>query len=290
MAEIDRSVIEAIVREALRELIVEAETPKPFQGDRPAAPCDDGVCKPRARPQGKPFDERELVSVRQATPARLAQGRTGTRYLTPTYIGLRAEHAIALDAVHSEVPPELPEKLGCVTLQSRCQNREEYLLFPDHGRRLSDESRARLEKEGTRGADVQLILGDGLTAWALEENGPRLVPALVGALEAERFKVGRPLFVKFARVGIQDDIGVLLGAKATVIFVGERPGLGTGDSGSLYTAFHPRLNQDNAEKDCLSNIRPLGLPPEEAARECATLLRRTFQAGGGGTHLLRSGL
>ncbi len=303
MAEIDRSLIEAAVREALGEILAEQPIPRPFRGDAPApacdrpfrgdapAPaCDDGVCRPRGKPKGRPFDERELDRVTRATPARLAQGRTGTRYLTSVYIGLRAEHAIALDAVRSEVPPDLPEKLGCLSLQSRCQDREEYLLYPDHGRRLDDESRARLEKEGTRGADVQLILGDGLTAWALEENGPRLVPALIAALEQERFKVGRPLFVKFARVGVQDDIGVLLGAKATAIFVGERPGLGTGDSGSLYTAYAPRLNQDNAEKDCISNIRPLGLPPEEAAKECATLLRRTFQAGGGGTRLVRSGL
>ncbi len=84
---------------------------------------------------------------------------------------------------------------------------------------------------------------------------------------------------------MQDEIGVLLGCKATIILVGERPGLGTGDSLSIYTAFAPRIGQDNAEKDCISNIRPLGVPAAEAAKMTATLLRRTFKAGGGGVHL-----
>jgi ethanolamine ammonia-lyase small subunit len=90
-------------------------------------------------------------------------------------------------------------------------------------------------------------------------------------------------------VGVQDDIGVTLGARATVILVGERPGLGTGDSLSIYTAYGPKLGQDNAEKDCISNIRALGMPPEEGAAECVRLVKRTFAAGGGGVHLTRSG-
>ena len=86
-----------------------------------------------------------------------------------------------------------------------------------------------------------------------------------------------------------DEIGETLGARSTAILVGERPGLGTGDSLSIYTAFGPALGQDNAEKDCISNIRPVGVPPAEAALECAQLMKRTFAAGGGGVHLTRSG-
>jgi ethanolamine ammonia-lyase small subunit len=109
----------------------------------------------------------------------------------------------------------------------------------------------------------------------------------LSALQAERFSVGRSVFVRHARIGVQDEIGVLLGAKSTIILVGERPGLGTGDSLSIYTAFKPRLGQDNAEKNCISNVRDLGFPPAEAAVECARLMRRTFDAGGGGVHLVR---
>jgi ethanolamine ammonia-lyase small subunit len=289
---IDRRSLEKLVREALLEIAAEdnARTAPmgAVQGRLDA--CDDGTCRPRSMPKVKAFDPAEVNAIRSATPARVAQGRTGTRYLTPTYIGIRAEHAIALDAVHSEVPDDLPAKLGCLPLKSRCKERQEFLLQPDLGRRLDDESRAKLEREGTRGADIQIICGDGLASWAITEHGPELLPALTRALEAERFKVARPLFVKYARIGVQDEIGVVLGAKATIILVGERPGLGTGDSLSIYTAHGPRLGQDNAEKDCISNVRPLGIPPAEAAKECAVLMRRTFQAGGGGVHLVRSGL
>jgi ethanolamine ammonia-lyase small subunit len=249
--------------------------------------CDCNTCKPRHRPRVPIFDAKDLEGVRSSTPARLVQGRTGTRYLTEAYVGLRAEHATAIDAVQSEVPESLPAALGCISLQSKCKTREEFLLMPDLGRRLNDESAARLEKEATRGVDVQIICGDGLSAWALEENGPRLVPALKAAITSQGLTVGTPIFVKFARVGVQDDIGARTQAKATVILVGERPGLGTGDSLSIYSAYGPRLGQDNAEKDCISNIRPLGLPPEDAARQCADLLKRSFAAGGGGLKLVR---
>jgi ethanolamine ammonia-lyase small subunit len=137
------------------------------------------------------------------------------------------------------------------------------------------------------GADVVIIVGDGLSAVAVEQQGPKLLPALSSALKSQGFSLGAPVFVRHARIGVQDEIGVILRAKSTIILVGERPGLGTGDSLSIYTAFNPRLGQDNAEKNCISNIRDLGFPPAEAAIECAKLMRRTFDAGGGGVHLVR---
>ncbi len=284
---VDRRLIEAIVREivAATEGAGEATSggEAPLRAERPI------YARARQARPVLPFAEREIERIKAATPARIAQGRTGTRYTTDKYIGLRAEHAIALDAVHSVLPESFEDTLGCVALESRAADHEEFLLQPDHGRRLSDDSRARLQAEGTHGADLQIICGDGLSAWALLANGPELVPALQRELGDAGFSVGRPLLVRRARVGVQDEIGVVLGAKATIILVGERPGLGTGDSLSIYTAFGPKLGQDNAEKDCISNIRPLGIPPAEAARECAELMRRTFAAGGGGVHLTRSG-
>ncbi len=210
---IDRDELREAIRAAMAEL--ERESERPARAAPAAADCADGVCKPRPRPRVPVFDPRDLEAVRSASPARLAQGRTGTRYLTEAYVGLRAEHAIALDAVQSEVSEGLPAQLGCIALKSRCSSREEFLLMPDLGRRLDEASAAKLEKEGTRNVDVQIICGDGLSAWAIEENGPRLLPALKGALESKGLKVGQPLFVRFARVGIQDDIGVRTGARAT---------------------------------------------------------------------------
>ncbi|MBI1944180.1 MAG: ethanolamine ammonia-lyase subunit EutC [Deltaproteobacteria bacterium] len=280
---LDRDALVRLVREVVKETLT---VPAMGPVSAPAEPCEDG-CAPRNAPRQVPIDPHEARRVVDATPARVVQGRTGTRYLTPAYLQLRAEHAIALDAVHSSVPPEWPAKVGLVALRSRCKDLAEHLLHPDHGRRLDDESRAQLERTADRGVDVQLIAGDGLSARALLLQGAELVPALCRELAQVGLRVGKPLFVRHARIGVADEIGALTGARSTLIIVGERPGLGTGDSLSIYTAFKPRLGQDNAEKNCISNIRPLGLPPAAAARECALLLRRTFDAGGGGLHLVR---
>lgn len=284
MSGIDKKLLEELVREVVKETLAVDEIGK---ATPPAErPCVD-VCEPRDVKPQRPQDPYEARRVKDATPARVVQGRTGTRYLTSTYVQLRAEHAIALDAVHSSVPEGWAEKLGLISLKSRCQDHAEFLLYPDHGRRLDDASREKLQREGTRGADVQVIAGDGLSALALLTQGPALLPALDAALRAQGFSTGKPVFVRHARIGVADDVGVLLGARSTVILVGERPGLGTGDSLSIYTAFRPRLNQDNAEKNCISNVRGLGLPPAQAAVECAKLMRRTFDAGGGGLHLVK---
>ncbi len=292
MKELER--IEAFVREAVREALTEAtgKPVRPSARDRAAnagavdTACGP-VCEPRNAPSQPPRDRAALDRLVSVTPARLAQGRAGTRYLTSVYVGLRAEHAIAIDAVHSEVPDDFPAKLGCIPLRTRAKEKQEFLLHPEQGRRLDDESRARVLAEASKGVDIQIIAGDGLAAWALLRQGEVLLPALIREFGAKGFRVGKPLFVRFARIGVQDEIGVLTESKATVILVGERPGLGTGDSLSIYTAYKPRLGQDNAEKNCISNIRPLGLPPERAAVACADLMRRTFDAGGGGLHLVR---
>lgn len=280
---IDRTELERIVREVISDTLRGKKERPP----EPELACDADGCRPRAV---KPLPVRDPQALRElvgATPARVVQGRTGTRYLTRVYVGIRAEHAIALDAVHSEIPDDFPAKLGCIPLRTRAKDKEEYLLFPDHGRRLDDESRARLEKEASRGVDVQLIAGDGLAPWALLRQGAELLPALERELKGVGLKTGKPLFVKYARIGVQDEIGVLTQAKSTVILVGERPGLGTGDSLSIYTAYGPRLGQDNSEKNCISNVRPLGHPAKDAARMCAELMRKTFDHKGGGLNLVR---
>ena len=277
--------LEDLVRRVLREELEKAGQPA-VRAAPPPDVCADG-CSPRVVKAPVPRDQRELEKIVGQTPARIVQGRTGTRYLTKVYVGLRAEHAIALDAVQAEAPDELAKKLGAVSLKTQAADKEDYLLYPDKGRRLDDASRKKLDAEGSKGVDVQLIAADGLAAWAILEQGEELVPALATELRAVGLSVGKPLFVKYARIGVQDEIGALTGAKSTVILVGERPGLGTGDSLSIYTAFRPRLNQDNSEKNCLSNIRPLGVPPRVAAKDCALLMRRTFDAGGGGLNLVR---
>lgn len=270
-----RALVTQVVREVLRadEEGAPAEAPEPTRRG------------PRHRPLPPPRSAAALEQLKATTPARIVTGRTGTRYLTRSYLGLRADHAIALDAVESEIADGWPEQQGWLPLRTRAKDHAEFLLHPEQGRALDDASRQRCEQQADRGVDIQLIAGDGLSANALVRNGPSLMKALATHLGAAGFRVGKPLFVKFARIGVQDEIGVLTQAKATLILVGERPGLGTGDSLSIYTAYGPRPGQDNAEKDCISNVRDLGFAPERAAARCAALMKDTFAAGGGGVKL-----
>ncbi len=277
--------LRALVKSIVTEVVKGTEAPAPpaaAEADAPRPPWSRG---PKHKPLPAPRNAEVLSRLVTTTPARIVTGRTGTRYLTSSYLGLRADHAIALDAVESEVDEAWAKQQGWLPLRTKAKDHAEFLLHPDLGRRLDDASRARCEQEADKGVDVQLIAGDGLSAHALQVNGPQLLAALATAHQAQGFRVGKPLFVKFARIGVQDEIGVLTAAKATVIVVGERPGLGTGDSLSIYTAFGPRLGQDNAEKDCISNVREVGFLPERAAKKCAELMKQCFAVGGGGVKL-----
>jgi ethanolamine ammonia-lyase small subunit len=285
---IDREAILRVVREVVAEVVGEPEapvTPQTVQAVQGVAPRPARL-GPSHRKQPRLYNEGAVDALVSANPARLFQGRTGTRYLTEAYLGLRADHAIALDAVASEIPAEWADQHRYIPLQTRCTNHDEFLLHPDHGRRLNEASVARLAQEGDKNTDIQIIAGDGLSAHALLVNGPALIAALLRDLPAAGFKVGRPVCVKYARIGVQDEIGVITQAKSTLIIVGERPGLGTGDSLSIYTAFAPKLGQDNSEKDCISNVRTLGFPPERASLLCVELMKRTFDVGGGGVKLV----
>jgi ethanolamine ammonia-lyase small subunit len=238
---------------------------------------------PTPSPQPLPKTPREMLQ--STTPARILQGRVGTRYLTDSYLGLRADHAIALDAVHSEIEAAFVSDNQWLHLQSKAQTHQEFLLQPELGRHLNRDSYSQCEKHVPRGLDIQLIAGDGLSASALKTNGPTLMNALSKSLQGAGFTIGSVLFVKFARIGVQDEIGLITQCKATVMVVGERPGLGTGDSLSIYTAYGPKLGQDNAEKDCISNVRGVGFTPERAATKCLKLMKLTFAAQGGGVKL-----
>ncbi len=284
--------LDALVRKVVSEVIAEYDkSPKaaPTQVSE-ADEVKEPARGPRHRPLPAPRNAQLIDRIVASTPAKLVTGRTGTRYLTRSYLGLRADHSIALDAVESELPDGWAEAQKWLPLRSSSKDHQAFLLHPETGRRLDTPSRQRLEIDADKDMDVQLIAGDGLSAVALMESGPLLIDALLLQLREKGLRVGRPLCVKFARIGVQDEIGVVTRSKSTLIIVGERPGLGTGDSLSIYTAYGPKLGQDNSEKDCISNVRKVGFTPTEAAKRCAELMVRSFQAGGGGVKLASTGV
>jgi len=227
----------------------------------------------------------KLEAMLKTTPARVGVWRTGTRYLTQVALKLRADHAVAKDAVYSELQNDFAQKNGWIALTTQAKDREEFLLRPDLGRKLSEESLKIVLDKGTKNPDIQITVSDGLSAWAAERNAKPMVDELVKICEQAGYKVGTVFCVKYARIAVQDVIGEMLGAKISLILLGERPGLGGGDSLSNYIAYAPKIGMVNAGKSMISNIHPNGHKPIEAAKLTFEMIRKMFDQKCSGVEL-----
>ncbi|RIX68419.1 ethanolamine ammonia-lyase light chain EutC, partial [Acidovorax cavernicola] len=99
--------------------------------------------------------------------------------------------------------------------------------------------------------------------------------ALLAELQADAsaWHMAPAVLVEQGRVAIGDDIGERLGARMVMVLIGERPGLSSPDSMGIYLTWAPRRGRNDAERNCISNVRPEGLDYPEAARRTAWLLR-----------------
>jgi ethanolamine ammonia-lyase small subunit len=224
-------------------------------------------------------------SLRKYTPARIAIGRAGGSLPTAEVLDFAWAHAEARDAVKMELDVEklavLIERLDVKTLrlESAADDRDSYVRRPDLGRRLSDQSRELLTSLNPPAAsiDVALIVADGLSAVAAQEQAPKVMENLLPLLAGNRVMCGPICIVKNARVAIEDEIGETLKATAAVILLGERPGLGTADSLGAYLVYHPKVGKMDADRNCVSNIREAGLPPAAAAETIHYLLSEALR-------------
>jgi ethanolamine ammonia-lyase small subunit len=224
-------------------------------------------------------------SLRKYTPARIAIGRAGGSLPTEEVLGFAWAHAEARDAVKAELDVEklamAIETLGvkCLRLESAAGDRETYIRRPDLGRKLSDESRRLLSQVNppTTSCDVALIVADGLSAVAAQEQAVKVLAKLLPMLAASRISVGPMCIVKNGRVAIEDEIGETLKARAAMILLGERPGLGTADSLGAYLVYQPKMGRIDADRNCVSNIREAGLDPPTAAETIYYLLSEALR-------------
>lgn len=206
-----------------------------------------------------------------STPARLAVGRAGVRLRTGTLLQFLEDHAAARDAVASEVDPELVTSMGLLPLASAARDRGEFLLRPDLGRRLAPESAERLKAQARSGAQVQIVVADGLSGTAVRVTCPRVLPVLLSELEAAGVQVGTPVFVANGRMVVGDEVGRLVSAEVVCTLLGERPGLVTAESlGGYVTYLHAHRINDSM-RSMVSNMHEAGLDPQQGARQLAAL-------------------
>jgi ethanolamine ammonia-lyase small subunit len=218
-----------------------------------------------------------LRKIRERTPARILQGRAGAAYRTSTQLELREAHAAARDAVRAEL--DLPSVFGTAFLQqwelfevsSEARTKEEFLLQPDLGRRLNAESKRLLAGRVSRGNDLQVAIGDGLSVTAVAAQVPALLPLLMEGARKRSWTAGQLFVVRHCRVGILNEIGELLAPKVAVLLIGERPGLATAESLSAYMAYQPKKTHTDADRNLISNIHARGLKPEAAAERILSL-------------------
>lgn len=237
-----------------------------------------------------PHDKEGYLKMKSFTPARLGMWRAGCRYKTASVLRFRADHAAAQDAVFSDVDEELPKKMGFLETQTTCQSKDEYLTRPDHGRQFSDEMIKKIKDNVTANPKIQLVVGDGLSSAAIEANVPDIIPAIQQGLRTYNlsFETKDVIFVKYARVGIEDQIGEITGADVVCMLVGERPGLVTAKSMSAYIAYKPTVGMPEVNRTVVSNIHDGGMAAVEAGAYIAELLDKILRLKKSGIDLKTS--
>lgn len=222
--------------------------------------------------------------LKNATPARIALGRSGEGLPTQRVLEFVRAHAQARDAVHrrldvAALAREL-EDLSPILVESQAPDRARYLQRPDLGRRLSPAARARLSPGGF---DAVIVLADGLSAAAVQTQGAELTRRIRDRLS---WRFARPVIATQARVALGDGIAEALDAQLAIMLIGERPGLSAADSLGCYITFAPKAGATrDAERNCISNIRPAGLPIDEAARRISAVAALARKLGHSGTEI-----
>ena len=218
------------------------------------------------------------TGLRRMTAARIGLKRAGASLATGPLLDFKLAHARARDAVaepfdEARLAAELAG-LDCpvISVASTAADRQTYLLRPDLGRRLAASADAELAAHKGN-YDVVFVVADGLSSRAVAMHAQPVLSLTVAALRAEGWRIGPLVVVRHGRVAIGDAIATALSAASVAVLIGERPGLSAPDSMGAYVTFNPHAATSDAERNCISNIRPDGIDYPSAGFRLAHLLR-----------------
>ncbi len=243
----------------------------------------------------KPVDSQNpWLNLRNLTPARIALGRTGTSLPTSAQLDFQFAHAQARDAVHlafdhQGIRAQLTERgRESLLLHSAASDRNSYLQRPDLGRRLDDASAQVLQDYAAAhpgGVDLAIVVADGLSALAVHRHTLPFLARLEEQIAADGWSVSPIVLVEQGRVAVADEVAQRLGAKMSVILIGERPGLSSPDSLGLYFTYAPKVGLTDAYRNCISNVRLEGLSYGMAAHRLIYLMREACRRQLSGVNL-----
>lgn len=221
--------------------------------------------------------------LKSFTRARIALGRVGSSLPTSEVLDFGLAHAMARDAVHLALDVEALarqiEQLNIASIQvhSKAQDRATYLLRPDLGRQLSQESADYLRATRlSKPLELLIVVGDGLSSLAIERHVQPLLAEIQQQMPAD-WSINPLVIASQARVAIADEIGETLGASMTAMLIGERPGLSSPDSLGIYLTYQPKVGLNDAHRNCISNVRPEGLSYAAAANKMLWLAKEALR-------------
>jgi ethanolamine ammonia-lyase small subunit len=229
--------------------------------------------------------------LRSFTEARIALGRTGVSQSTEKILSFSLAHAMARDSIYQPFEKNILEQelnelhREMILLKSKVSEKKEFLLRPDLGRQLSEESIEKINACQTSPFDICINISDGLSAKAVNTHAIPLLKILIKKFDELHYQVAPICIIENGRVAISDETGSLLGAKISVMLIGERPGLTASDSMGAYLTYDPHVGNTDAQRNCVSNIRNGGLHYEEAAEEIIYLIKRALHLKLSGTGL-----
>lgn len=217
----------------------------------------------------RPLDP-TLARLRHLTPARLRLDPRGGALPLSAVLDFQASHARARDAIRAPVAWEaIASALAprqTIRVDSRAGDRDTYLRRPDLGRKLQQDHASRLPRTG---CDVAIVIADGLSALAVNRHASAIAGGVADGLPLQFAPI---VLAGQARVAIGDDIGEALGARLSLVLIGERPGLSVAESLGAYITYDPRPGRQDSERNCVSNIHDLGGLSHEQAVELISWL------------------
>jgi len=233
----------------------------------------------------RPHNLEALKAIKRSTPARLGVWRAGPRYLTETLLRFRADHAVAMDAVFTEVPGEWLRVNKLPHFKTRCENKDVFLTRPDLGRTFEAEELNKIKAHVGAANRVVVFVADGLSTTAVTVNALDAFKAIADGLARHGLTPAPPFFVQYGRVGAEDAVAEAVGAEAVCILIGERPGLITSESLSAYLAYKATPDMPEARRTVVSNIHRRGTPAVEAGGYIADLIKTMLDRKASGLDL-----
>jgi ethanolamine ammonia-lyase small subunit len=250
--------------------------------------ADPTLSENRYRPRVKnPKDANGLRALMDSTTARIGVGRAGPRYSTASLLLFQGDHAVTQDALYRDVDQKLLDQFNLFTVQTKITGgKQEYLLRPDLGRLLNDDAKRIINEKCQKSVNIQLCVGDGLSAAAIEANLRQMFPVIKQGVQNAGLTFGTPFFIKYARVGVMNDVSELIKPDVVILLIGERPGLGRAESMSAYMGYKPKYGDTDADRDVVCNIfENGGTNPLEAGAFVVQLAQKMRKSQASGVKL-----